>query len=113
MINAGLKSKVSRWLVAPDLELEASLRAAALAGVLGITAALITCLALLGTERRPFGLGAALLLASVYALALPVYLLVPIVVVLLWLAYGTVVIFSADEKRRLREYWRRKLRIEN
>jgi len=94
----------SKWLVQPGMPDELALKAAAWAGVLGITPAVMICVVLLKVERRPFDFGTWVLLAVAYALALPLPLMVPIMVLVLLLAAGTTAILSHEEKRQIRDF---------
>ncbi|UCD29395.1 MAG: hypothetical protein JSV03_02620, partial [Planctomycetota bacterium] len=102
----GVASSVGlgKFMIQPGLEPQAALTAAAWSGVLGITAALVGCFILIIGERRPLGAGACVLLGSTYAIALPIYLLVPTVLVLMILAWFTNIVFDNDEKQWLRHY---------
>lgn len=94
----------SKWLVQPGMPDEVALKAAAWAGVLGITPAVMICVVLLKVERRPFDFGTWVLLTVAYALALPLPLMVPIMVLILLLAAGTTAILSHEEKRQIRDF---------
>jgi len=100
MCNAAFGS----WLIQPGLAPHAALVAAARAGVLGITPALLLCVALLRAERRPFDFGTWLLLIVTYALALPMSLMLPVIALAALLAGSTAMVFSHDEKQQLRNY---------
>jgi len=92
------------WLVRPDLEPSAALSAAAWAGVLGASAAMAAGLFFIRFARRPLDAGSVLVIAAAYALALPGYGLVAIIVALLLLAGATNAIFNSAEKQRMRDY---------
>ncbi len=94
----------SKWLVLPHLATEPALSAAAWAGVLGITPALVVCVILLKAERRPFDFGTWLLLVVTYALGLPMSLMLPIVTAVLLLAVTTTAILHHDEKQQIRDF---------
>lgn len=93
----------SRWLVQPHLSAEEALKAAAWAGVLGITPALILSVTLLKAERRPLDLGTWLLLGVTWALVLPMPLMVPVIALVLLLAVGTATILDHQEKQQIRD----------
>ncbi|MGQ9651321.1 MAG: lipopolysaccharide biosynthesis protein [Phycisphaerae bacterium] len=95
---------LSKWLVQPGLPDEAAILAAAWAGVLGITPAMLTCLVLLKLEKRPFDFGTWLLLAAACVLALPLPLMVPIMGLVMLLAAGTTAILNHEEKRQIRDF---------
>jgi len=95
---------LGKLMVQPGLEPSAALTAAPWSGFLAITVALIGCFVLIVGERRPMGVGACVLLGATDALALPIYLLVPTVLVVLLLAWFTHIVFADDEKRWLRDY---------
>lgn len=94
----------SKWLVQPGMPDSLALKAAAWAGVLGITPAVMICVVLLKVERRPFDFGTWLLLIAACVLALPLPLMVPIMALVLLLAAGTTTILSHEEKRQIRDF---------
>ncbi len=94
----------SKWLVQPGLSDESALSAAAWAGALGITPALLACVALLKSEKRPFDFGTWLLLAAAYALALPLPLMAPVIGLVLLLSASTTLILNHEEKRQIRDF---------
>jgi O-antigen/teichoic acid export membrane protein len=94
----------SKWLVQPNLATESALSAAAWAGVLGITPALVVCVILLKAEKRPFDFGTWLLLAVTYALGLPIAFMLPIVAAVLLLGVTTTAILHHDEKQQIRDF---------
>ncbi len=94
---------LGHWTVQSDLGQAAALQAAAWAGVLGISAALVVSVLLIRAARRPLDAGSWILLGATYALALPIYLMVPVVGAALLLVAGTNVILTTAEKQRLAE----------
>lgn len=93
-----------KWLIQPGLAPEAALTAAAWAGVLGITPALVLCVFLLRIEKRSMDFGTWLLLIVTFALILPAPLMLPLVGLVLLLTAGTTLVFSHDDKRQIRDF---------
>ncbi|MEE8169299.1 MAG: hypothetical protein V3T70_02015, partial [Phycisphaerae bacterium] len=90
-----------------DAGLEVGLRGASWAGVLAMTAALLTSLALLRLEGRPVDRGSRIVLCGAVLLVLKPSAMVIGLVVLTWLSLRTNAVFAAEERSVLFEHVRR------
>ncbi len=93
-----------KYLVLARLALPQALYAAILAGVLGMTAALLVALIFIRLERRPFDVGAVVLTTAAYALTAPIYVLLPVAGIILLIAGSTNIMFDAAGKQKIREF---------
>lgn len=84
----------------PSLSMSEQLLPSAQAGVVAMTGALAVCLLLLLIRRRPIDRGAWILLAAGFALCLPVWAMVAVLLVVALL--GPSVLFSRDERAEIR-----------
>lgn len=90
-------------LVRPDMPATDAMQAAAWAGLLGITTALLACLAWMRLEHRPIDRGAVLLIASAAALVLPTWCLAAWLTILLLLVLCTGLVLDDAEKLQVRQ----------
>lgn len=93
-------------LLKPTQPVPVALQAAAWAGVLGVTAALVTSLVLIRAERRPIDAGVWILLLASYALAAGPFIAASVALLVIIMSMTTSLVLSADERVRGREYMR-------
>lgn len=77
------------------------LQAAAWAGVIGVTASLILCVALAGRTTVRLGVGTVVLLAVCYTIGLGWAVALPVVVVVLLIATTTPILFSHEDRGQM------------
>ena len=86
-------------LVHPEQSAGDALAAAAWAGVLGVSLALVACLFMLRIERRALDTGLLILILMTYGLSLPIYAQVGGMVAVVVLTIAGSAIFDAEDKR--------------